>query len=403
MGAFSHDARTMSNPSTLESSSPSRSLRKSSKHFVALASSILPLLCNPFFVRLPSNFREPLDHYPSRHDQEQPIGSTNAVQVYINGESRVLKPARFPEASSASREWFSVCVLELIVVVFITLKENAETFIPIVITTIIETADLHNHMYLRRQAVSVLRRLTDICGLKDVAELVNYHLDHLIGSLLGRLRVRGGHLPRETNDFDDLFPLSQVACFILRNASEAQKCITRESTGNGPILLRETRVSMLVQFVSTLIRRFDIIVGQSATAEHMSAMIQICGATMCYLGSTYHAEKHRELIHEVLGAVGQKKESWRKVLLSFRKGRGLRGISEIAPESSVNTPDMTLSVGHSDSLLAPGRTEIDFVSLVLTRCSYALSFPELKIQVASCDCIEECFKLLSIAASIPMV
>ncbi len=388
-------------PGVGTTSSPSRAERKSAKHLATLASSILPLLCSPLLLRLPETLRKDLELVPSRNGRLLPFQSGNSIQVYVNGESRVINTERPSATVSDDRAWFSCCVLEMVAVVVTALNEDIEPLTPTIVFPIFESTDPSNHQYIRRHAVFVLRRLALVSGQKDVAELARCNFDHLIGALLGRLRIPGGHFPRENKDFQELCSLSRVACFILRQASEGEKnfCAECSSSHCSSSLLKETKISLMIQFLSTLISRFDQIVARSKAAEVITAMVQVCGAAMCYLCSIHAVDQHHELTtHSPEQVTAQ--YSWRQDLTSLRKNRAMHGLSGLASDSAHTNHNKSSRHTGSQSSLDIDKSEIDFVSLALSRCCYALSYPELKVQVASCDCIQEGFKFLLLVGEI---
>lgn len=375
-GAFSPSGATSESEGQAE-----KKERKRIKVLKTLAFSILPIMVSSCLWNLPTKSEK--EHISDSSN------STSNREVSLMG---TVAPSALKGNASA------ICLLlEIISLSCSLLQENIEAFLSVVLLPTVEKAASNNVPMIRAAANRVLAHMADACGFSGTHELINQHLQSLMGGMSGRLRILGGKVAPQAAEFDNVLTVSSMIRFVLE--SIAKKPTERDP----PEGQHESVVSHILELVSLLMERFDHFILRKAVGEPIILeLTTVCHSSFQYLLSGYGANDDAIYTYRIRGSELANQESpepWLALLEDFR----------IAPSESFSA-SQTRSDGdgaeENDMNQQPHvgtQAEIDFVSRLMPRCCYFLSNQSLKVKIASCDAMISGFRFLAFVACVKKV
>ena len=351
-----------------------------------LASSILPIIISSPLYDLPTcsshdAAKVPIETVDLRQGKDL-VANTNRREG-----SRVVSSAALRGNASLTFH-----LLGLTNTIFDLLGSAVHCFLPVVLYPILENIGLRSVSMNQEMAIFVLETLATHCEYGNVTDLLTRNMDHLLGTLMGRIRVPGGHSLGKTDLDDGTVTVVSTVTAMLRLATVSiqnqQRCM--QSDG-GPSIL-----SYMQELVTALTGRFDRQAAKSMDSQDtVTVFVQLFDAALNYLYCWY--DTSTVSIKYPVGSELPTKP-WLALLDPFR-----------AEEGKALTPETGFKLLRDENREAtnppPGTTgrmitvnETIFVEYLMSRCCFLLSHSSLSVQVQSCDALIHGFEFLGLVA-----
>lgn len=230
---------------------------------------------------------------------------------------------------------------------------------------------------VREMALYTLQRLALALSYDNVSQLLLDDVPLILNSIHARLRLPGGRTPtvHDAMDSSILSALDSTTSLI----------------SSLPSVNLQTSLSSLHRLVLELVSRFDLsAVATSNDTMRILSFLRLFDVTMKQLLDCHQGETTMN----ATGTSGdQATESFMDELDSFRKDAiDCSGAAEgFEAFRKAQTPSSDTTAVDD----APMNGYIAFVKEILSRCCYLLSYPNLTIQISSCDVLINGFAFLA--------
>jgi hypothetical protein len=289
-------------------------------------------------------------------------------------------------------------LLELVASFCTLLQTDAQTFLSSVLSPIVERANSQNVPLVQTAAMAALEQVSRACGFHDAPELICAHFGHLMGSLIGRLRIPGGRLSPGPHEVKAIITVSSTVRTILATASRFKSSEIYKT-------LDQAGIASMVELLTLLIERFDHLIARKLLGEErLLELVLVCNATFGYLLSSYGACTDAMYSYRMEGRNSSEGQSWRGLLTQFHAESAKlddvsprEGFAIASDRTSTKTKNGNPPNGMEATLDISSK-EIDFVSRLMSRCCYFLSHQSLRMRIASCDTLTSGFRFLAFVA-----
>jgi hypothetical protein len=245
---------------------------------------------------------------------------------------------------------------------------------------------------VQRAAHRVVESAATACDFLDPSDFIRHEFNSLMASILGRLRLPGGTQVPTEGDLQDTLAVSASSQWVLEMATEKIPACD---------LMDRASVSCVVDLFSLLVERFDHLYLQKTMSEDDTyGLTLVYTACFKYFLAAFGARNEESIYTYRMESPGDgSSQPWLQLLSVFRKPTrdGLSApsadLSDDDPSDSVQERDTTV-----DKCLAIDMTEIDCVSLLITRSCYFLSHESLRVRISTCDSLTSGFRFLAFVA-----
>jgi hypothetical protein len=365
-----------------QSERTSKGERKRLRLLNSLASSILPVATSSPLWDLPTDADfGASSHEPSTGTEYLMQTSTPVSAVALRGNAGAMK-----------------LLLELVASFCTLLQTDAQTFLSSILSPIVERASSQNVPLVQTAAMTALEQVSRACGFHDAPELICAHFGHLMGSLIGRLRIPGGRLAPGPHEVKAIITVSSTVRTILATASRFESSESIKT-------LDQAGIASMVELLTLLIERFDHLIARKVLGEErLLELVLVCNATFGYLLSSYGACTDAMYSYRMEGRNASEGQPWRGLLTQFHADSAKlddvsprEGFAIASDRTSTQTKNGNPPNGMEATLDISSK-EIDFVSRLMSRCCYFLSHQSLRMRIASCDTLTSGFRFLAFVA-----
>lgn len=381
--------------------SPSRENRTRMRRLHSLAGAILPIITSDPLWNLPTV----LDNV----DQKSSIERMSAALTQNLIQSGTLDDSFANTVSASALKGNAALVCSLIGIVSATvdlLSKDAELFLPVILYPLCEKASSKNHSQVQHSATISLHQVALACSkVGSIQDLVRQNFDYLFAAMLSRIRLSFCHQGRDQPGYPTSVP--SIVQIILRSA------VDKDGAGDDAIpiqrsLSNETCVSYVIELVNALVASFDRnLVTFNTNVELQSStaldLVQVFDAALSFVASTFGFNlDHKKELHTTAD-IPEATEEWLALLDPFRTRKGPNDdLGDLTAREGFERI-RKMRVGQSNEtnnhpFIEITNGELDFVNLVLARCSFFLSSPSLHVQIASCVTMQHSFLLLGYIA-----
>jgi hypothetical protein len=285
-------------------------------------------------------------------------------------------------------------LLELVANFCDLLEERAESYLSVILYPIVGKASQDGAQLVKSAASSVLHRIAVACGYHDSRGLIRKHFDQLVTSMLGCLRIPGGKLVPGYDKIDEILSVASSLRYVLQIA------VPRSEQSAGRQTLERNSAHCMVEIVTLLTQRLNhLIVRKAVKDEQFFELIAVYTASFSFLLVTYGAKDGCIYACRIGSTMNEpSSKPWREMIAPFR----VSAIAHLSPEegfaqTAALTPqdkelDRERRIPDSHDVSIP---EIEFVSRLLSKCCYFLSYNSLRMRIASCDAIISGFRFLA--------
>jgi hypothetical protein len=360
--------------------------RKRQRALHSLASSVLPIITQSLLWDLPLH----------ADDKKHPITSPLPTRdILLETTDKMLFERRTTSSSETFRANSIVIrlLLELVAQFCDLLQERAESYLSVIFYPIVGKASQDGAPLVQSAAATVLHGIAVACGYRDSPGLIRKHFDQLAISMLGCLRIPGGKLVPGDDKIDEI---SSVACslrFVLQRALPTSE----QSAGRGT--LERNSVHCMVEIVTLLTELFNHLIARKAvTDEKFFELIAVYTASFSFLLVNYGAKEGCNYTYRIGSTINEpSSKPWREMIAPFRVSTSAHqspeeGFAKSAALISQDKLDHEKSMLDSHDVSIP---EIEFVSRLLSKCCYFLSYNSLRMRIASCDAVISGFRFLA--------
>ena len=332
---------------------------------------------------------------------------TTPDQFVLLKDREGLQNAFNVSASALKGNAALVCsLIELLTTTVGFLSKEAEQFLPVILYPLCQKASSQNHSEVQRTASFSLHQVSCACKLGSTQILIRQNFDYLFGTMLSHTRLPGDN-PRDSQaGFPMSIPsIAQIALRISVNESRADDkskrgiCIPSKRS-----LSDETCVSYAIELVTALVARFDRSLATSNHNTQLSTsfeLVQLLDSAVSFVASSFDLDIDQGKENVLSIGTPVAREPWLTLLDSFRSfdfdsevSSGKEGFEKFLKEK-----DDRACADEIQPSIEITQAELDFLNLVLARCSFFLSSPSLHVQVASCNCMRHSFMLLGHVAT----
>lgn len=296
-----------------------------------------------------------------------------------------------------------VCLLvDTVGAILRNLGDKSRMFLSISLFPLIEKTSSSNHWLVKHEALRILNDIASALHI-SVTMLVEENFDYIFASVHSNLRPRGGsdNTVGTSRDFCDVSDLVMAILNILCNEQQDNSNINYHSQ---PFevrpILRKTHVLRMIEVVRSLTARFDISsrMGLPTTDRDVMllGLLGVYSASLRFIKSALGVEVSSESSTGDANLSISYLDQWLEILEPFRtKDTGITA----CPNGfhGINNPN------RPESKQLPKRVdfyteEVDILRLILARCGYSLSSPNLTIKVASVATQADAFGILGLVA-----
>lgn len=293
-----------------------------------------------------------------------------------------------------------VCLLARIVGTLIRkIGNDSRSLLSVALFPLIEKTSSSNHWLVKHEVLRILNETASVFCV-SLTLLVDENFDYIFAALLAELRPLAGNVHKEENvrAFCDLSDLIIANLHILYMKPNNKNIVHDSLPSEGRTIGKKTHVSNLIEVVRLLTFRFDLSTRMNLPATDRQVMLLgllgVYSASISFIKSTLSTEFQFRLANRTetvchVGSVDQ----WLEVLEPFR-------IKTIGSRMCENGSNCTMGTAEPPAnSIDFSKEEVDFLSLILERCGFSLSSPNLKIKVASVATQAEAFGLLGLVSA----
>mmetsp|Transcript_3264 Transcript_3264/g.4871 ORF Transcript_3264/g.4871 Transcript_3264/m.4871 type:complete len:759 (-) Transcript_3264:965-3241(-) len=336
--------------------------RKNKKRLKLLSSNLFPLITRSPIWSLSTRQR-------SDENEAQQAGQLKPDTLSFNRQisAKTLKGNAF----------LILSLLRFIRLLIHLLGKDTSHFLPILLFPLFEKASKQNHYQVRAGAFDVIEEIRIACSWETLEDLVCHNFDFLLQSLQNEMRqIRSSG--RHGN-------LATIAKYILESIHGDSRLPSVATLHRTDHVIRN--IDLTVKIGVDITSSFDRHFLRSELLESVQSLLDII-------------EFYEETLRYILRSFGWDSEEiefyappceapdqpWLAIMQPFQKGSLY----------SVNTDEEFLEVTEKEKTDSIDITqgELNYLNLVLSRCSFFSSHPSLLVQVSSCQVQKLAFLIL---------
>lgn len=380
----------------LEKSKKKSAGQKKTKLLNSLATSTLPILVSPPLWDLPVN------HVGS----PTPEDGSSWSKALLNSTSSASFDS-FSTKALRGNGCFLLCLLRIVVTMVGLLGDVGTALIPTFLPPVLEMATTSRVEYLKEEAQAALEQIASSLSYKSLAVMIGQNMGVVAGAILARLRLPGGRVSLPgSNTTNEIFAISHTIRSIIELIlAENQQQFDAVQTCD------RSNFSYILELVMTLTDRYDCLASKSSCEfETTFSMVSVYDSAFRFLLFSYRAEESAALEQKQ----ASRSKSWLEPLDAFRSlevddvGMNSDKFDDLSPREGFEAYRKESAFDHKkkDDHDTNGRSlsrlvsnhEINFVSMLLARCSFFVSNASLRLQVESCSAMAHGFRFLAIVA-----
>lgn len=337
--------------------------RRTRKRVKSLANALCPLLTSSPLWSLPTVFE------PSNGNIESPYVSAETLR----GNAMVVS-----------------LILRFVGTFVDFLASDISELFPVLLYPLFEKASKQNHSLVSTAALRILDKVVAASGCNTIESLISDNFDYLFGAMQARMRRI------EQLDFDinqQLGGISSIARTILSTG-------LRHTDGERVLSLQRTpttrnNVNLTIKTAQELISLFDgrvIPASNSSNTTPLLDLLEFYEGSLIRLLNSFGVTRE-SLAEDICSANDSTSEPWLDLLFPFECGEFI-GVSDAYTDSPRDG-----SKQEEDNNIDITTHELEYLSLILSRCGYLISHPTLTVRIASCKVQTLAFSLLGFVAA----
>lgn len=267
-----------------------------------------------------------------------------------------------------------VSLLRFIRLLIRLLRDDTSQYLQILLFPIFEKASKQNHDQVRVAALGVLEEIRIACCWETLEDLICNNFDLLFQSLQNEMRLIRSSAHRGN--------LATIAKYIIESIQDGSRFPTSATLHRTEYFKRN--IDLLVKIGIDLTSSFDRHLLGSQFVQPLPAILDIIEfytVTLRYIARSFGVEC--EGIKFNLATSRVPDEPWLDLIKPFKKDPFNYG--DETPDNSQEQAKLSIDIS---------KAELDYVTLVLSRCSFFISHPSLLVQVSSCQVQKMAFLIL---------
>lgn len=389
-------------PTSMTSGCISKKVRRV---LIALCKALFPIITSAPLWTLPTIFANIVNMDTNEANDRTPLPNLRALNLQQETYEKRTPFNQFAVSSSAlsGNAVMLVSLFQLIGTLTEFIGQATVQYLPTLLYPLCERISSRNHSLVQGEAVALLRAIAVVCSVNSVEELLRKNFDLLISSATSKLHQFSA-APHSYADYP--FELASITRAILRNASSCSeedsievcnfpKKRSMDEAGN---------VAYAIELVRSLTARYDRSFASTNTGQGFEIasleLVQVLHATVSYNGVSLGFSYEGISQTDKSSAENEMSEPWMELLEPFRTHiQTLSNDDVLSPKEGFEEHRERSNPNHTErDILEVSDGELDFLDLVLQRCSFSLSHQSLRVQLASCEAMESVFHLLGYIA-----
>ncbi|KAG7347866.1 hypothetical protein IV203_016571 [Nitzschia inconspicua] len=315
----------------------------------------------------------------------------------------IVRTALCPFSNRAinTREGSQECVLLMAKVkarISVLLLELVQTFCEIltpvdldkemsaILYPIVEMACESNFDLVRYAAKQVLASVGRTLERDGVDDLVRSELNHLVASMLGRLRLPGGMQNLSNNNSKDILAVANALRWTLQSVLKATVISDHEG--------KSANFPSLTDLMSLLQQKLDYLMYKKLLSdEDLEMLCKLHRSFFEYVLRSFAVPDNDSYVYRMCNSEFVSQQHWIETLHNFRE---VSTVEKVLGETGQRT-DGEGECRHKR--LEVSREDIELCSKLIARNCYLLSNPKLRIRIASCQGLISGFRFLAYVGS----
>ena len=380
------------------SSSKTKSEQKALKYLKSLAESIVPIVVSAPLWDLRTTAEDAV-HVENQESRLEPADAT--THLALSNQSDPVVPLALRGNACL------LCnLLQLLGSITKLLGKDAIILVPILLPAVLEKATASSTPLVNQTSTWVIQNLAFSLGYQSSSVLIQEKLDVIAGALLASLRLPGGKTTLPDGEHDATAKVASITRAVLEIVNRAK----RDDLGSVPTFPSHEKsgLSCIIELVTTLTERFDCFGSKSSSeSETTLAMLRVYDSAFKFIAYTF--EKQASILTEESES-SLDPSLWLEQLTSFRTLRSESGSDHLdnisTPKEGFETYQRNKDQENDEEPEKPmaespvSNHEVNFVAILLSRCSFFLSNGNLRLQVESCSAMACGFRVLAIVAKL---